>query len=237
MKNAIVIGATSGIGHELAILLAQSTYKVGITGRRKENLEQLKATEPEKFVTSSFDCTADSNSDKLDELVKEMGGLDLLVISSGIGFLNSTLDFNLEQRTNQLNVIAFTEIANWAFTYFEKQGRGHLVGISSIAGVRGNKDVPAYNASKAFQISYLESLRQKARKTGNPIYVTDIRPGLVDTEMAKGEGLFWVAPKEKAARQIYHLIQKKRDVGYVTKRWGIVAVILKAIPNCIYKRL
>tara|TARA_B110000259_G_scaffold62083_1_gene73496 strand:+ start:2861 stop:3178 length:318 start_codon:yes stop_codon:yes gene_type:complete len=96
-----------------------------------------------------------------------------------------------------LNVNAFTEIVDWTFNYFKKQEKGHLVAISSIAGIRGSGIAPAYNASKAYQINYLEGLRQRATKTKHLIYVTDIRPRLVDTEMAKGEGLFWVAPLKK----------------------------------------
>jgi len=237
MKKVIIIGATSGIGNELAKIFADNDYQVGITGRRKINLEKLKESNPEKYWISAFDCTAESNSKKLTELTNEMGGLDLLILSSGKGDLNETLDFEIENRTNLLNVIAFTEIVDWAFNYFSNQGKGHLVAISSIAGIRGSGIAPAYNASKAFQINYLEGLRQKAEKMGKSIYVTDIRPGLVDTDMAKGEGLFWVANKEKAGKQIFEIIRRKKQIGYVTKRWKLIAIILSIIPQWIYKRM
>ena len=237
MKKAIVVGATSGIGNELAKILASNHYKVGITGRRLNNLEALKKENPEHFIISAFDCTTESNTEKLADLVKELGGLDLLILSSGTGDLNETLDFNIENKTNQLNVIAFTEIVDWTFNYFENQGQGHLVGISSIAGIRGSRMAPAYNASKAYQINYLEGLRQRAKLTKKPIYVTDIRPGFVDTDMAKGEGQFWVAPKEKAAKQIFGIIKRKKDIGYVTKRWWLIAKLLRGIPNRLYKRM
>jgi len=237
MKKVIIIGATSGIGNELAKIFANSDYQVGITGRRKTNLEKLKESNPEKYWISAFDCTAENNSKKLTELTNEMGGLDLLILSSGRGDLNETLNFEIENRTNQLNVIAFTEIVDWAFNYFTNQDKGHLVAISSIAGIRGSRIAPAYNASKAFQINYLEGLRQKAKKTGKSIYVTDIRPGFVDTDMAKGEGQFWVANKEKAGKQIFEIIRRKKTIGYVTKRWKIIAIILSIIPQWIYKRM
>jgi len=237
MKKVIIIGATSGIGNELAKIFADNDYQVGITGRRKINLEKLKESNPEKYWISAFDCTAESNSKKLTELTNEMGGLDLLILSSGKGDLNETLDFEIENRTNLLNVIAFTEIVDWAFNYFSNQGKGHLVAISSIAGIRGSGIAPAYNASKAFQINYLEGLRQKAEKMGKSIYVTDIRPGLVDTDMAKGEGLFWVANKEKAGKQIFEIIRRKKQIGYVTKRWKLIAILLSIIPQWIYKRM
>ena len=237
MKRAIIVGASSGIGNELAKILASKNYVVGVTGRRLNKLEELKKENPEKLIVSSFDCTTECNSDKLAELTNELGGLDLLILSSGTGDLNEILDFKIENRTNQLNVIAFTEIVDWAFNYFENEGKGHLVGISSIAGIRGSRMAPAYNASKAYQINYLEGLRQKAKKTKKPIYVTDIRPGFVDTDMAKGEGQFWVSTKEKAAGQIFGIINAKRNIGYVTKRWRLIATILKGLPNGIYKKM
>lgn len=237
MNKAIIIGATSGIGKELAKILVQNGYIVGITGRRKSELEKLQDSEPENYVISSFDCTAENNSEKLTDLAHKIGGLDLLVLSSGIGDLNEKLDFDIENKTNLLNVSAFTEIVDWTFNYFEKQGKGHLVGISSIAGIRGSRIAPAYNASKAYQINYLEGLKQKASKTKKPIYVTDIRPGFVNTDMAKGEGQFWVATKEKAAQQIFGIIKRKKGIGYVTKRWWIIAKLLRLIPNGVYKKM
>ncbi|MEL6812615.1 MAG: SDR family NAD(P)-dependent oxidoreductase [Bacteroidota bacterium] len=237
MKRAIIVGATSGIGNALARILLEQGYKVGCTGRRRPLLEELQREFPHSVSISNFDSTVESNALKLNELVTQLGGLDLLVLSSGTGHINESLQYELEKETNLLNVNAFTEIVTWAFHYFEEQGHGHLVGISSLAGIRGQRGAPAYNASKAYQINYLEGLRQKAKHTRKPIYITDIRPGFVDTAMAKGEGQFWVAPKEKAARQIYRHIQRKRGVAYVTKRWWLMAKILKIIPNWLYKRL
>lgn len=238
MKKAIVIGATSGIGKGLATKLADNNFKVGITGRRTELLNELKLQKPNSFFDSTFDI-ADTKIivDKLDKLVAELGGLDLLVISSGTGDLNEKLDFEIEKRTVETNVIGFTCVANWAFNYFENEKGGHLVAISSVGGLRGSRQAPAYNATKAYQINYLEGLRQKAKKLNTSIFVTDIRPGLVDTEMAKGEGLFWVMPVEKTVSQIFQAIIDKKKVAYVTKRWKLIATILKQIPRPIYDRM
>jgi short-subunit dehydrogenase len=237
MKKAIIIGATSGIGKGLAKLLADNNYKIGLTGRRVELLNELKNENP-NFYIKSFDIN-DTNvvGQKLDELTTELGGLDLLIISSGIGDINENLDFEIEKRTIDTNVLGFTCVADWTFNYLEKQKSGHLVAISSIGGLRGSRQAPAYNATKAYQINYLEGLRQKATKLKEPIFVTDIRPGLVDTEMAKGEGLFWVMPVEKTVRQIYKAIISKKKVAYVTKRWRLIATILKRIPRPIYDKM
>ena len=238
MKKAIVVGASSGIGYQLAVLLAANGYKVGITGRRDQLLLNLQKTNPEQFVVSVFDVTNISDVPlQLKELTDELGGLDLLVLSSGTGKINPTLDTSIEQGINALNVSGFTVVANWSYSFFQKQGFGHFAAITSIAGIRGSRQAPAYFASKAFQINYLEGLRKKAKQTKLPIYITDLRPGFVDTDMAAGENLFWVAPVEKAARQILNAIDKKRDVAYITKRWRIVAFLFWILPKAIHKRL
>lgn len=238
MKKAIIIGATSGIGRELAKLLMENGYKVGITGRRGELLDEIKKENPNAYAIKSLDVTDTKNTiEKLEELIIEIGGMDLLILSSGTGDVNEHLDFEIEKRTIDTNVTGFTCVMDWAFNYFERQKYGHLVAISSVGGLRGSRQAPAYNATKAYQINYLESLRQKATNLKTPIFITDIRPGLVDTAMAKGNGLFWVMPLNKATNQIFRAIQRKRKVAYVTKRWGIIAFISRHLPRFIYDKM
>ena len=238
MKKVIIIGATSGIGKGLAQKLAEENYVVGITGRRTELLNELKSEKPNLFYPKTFDIT-DTNKivENLEELTKELGGLDLLIISSGTGDLNEKLDYEIEKRTIETNVTGFTCVANWAFNYFENQKAGHLGAISSVGGLRGSRIAPAYNATKAYQINYLEGLRQKATKLKTQIFVTDIRPGFVDTAMAKGEGQFWVASVDKATSQIFDAIKRKKKIVYITKRWKFIGTILKRIPRQIYDRM
>jgi short-subunit dehydrogenase len=238
MKKAIIIGATSGIGKGLAQKLANENYVVGITGRRSELLNELKSQNPNVFHPKTFDIIDTKKIvENLENLTKELGGLDLLIISSGTGDLNENLDYEIEKRTVETNITGFTCIANWAFNYFEDQKAGHLVAITSVGGLRGSRIAPAYNSSKAYQINYLEGLRQKAQKLKKPIFVTDIRPGFVDTAMAKGEGQFWVASVEKATSQIYNAIKRKKKIAYITKRWRFIGIILKRIPRQVYDKM
>ena len=146
-------------------------------------------------------------------------------------------DYSLENETNQLNVVAFSRLVNWSMRYFEKQGWGHLVNISSVASRRGGRQAPAYSASKAYQSIYLEGMAQKVAYDKLPIYTTDVRPGFVKTAMAKGDKMFWVSSKEKAARQIFRSIQRKKRIVYISRRWVIIAWILERIPWFIYKRM
>jgi len=237
MKKAIVVGASSGIGNKLAIILAENGYKVGITGRRDQLLLNLQATQPERFTISCFDVT---NVEKvpahLQKLTDKLEGLDLLVLSSGTGKINPLLDTIIEQQTNAVNVAGFTAVANWAISYFETRGYGHFAAITSIAAIRGNRHAPAYNASKAYQVNYLEGLRQRSVHLKKPIYITDIRPGFVDTAMAAGD-VFWMAPIDKAAGQIFEALENKRSVVYITKRWRLVAFFMRLVPGILFKRL
>jgi short-subunit dehydrogenase len=232
MKKAIVIGATSGIGRALAMLLSENNFQVGITGRRTELLESMKKEKPDSFICRAFDVTdTKATVENLESLIAELGKLDLLIISSGIGEINQNLDFEIERKAIDLNVVGFTSVCDWVFNYFKQQKHGHLAAITSIAGLRGSGMAPAYSATKSFQIKYLESLRLNAKGTKLPIYITDIRPGFVDTSMAKGDGLFWVATAHKAAHQIYEAIGQNRKIVYITKRWRLVALIFKLLSR------
>ncbi len=238
MKKAIVIGATSGIGKSLSEILIQNGYSVGVSGRRTEMLASLKDQYPDKIYCQQMDVQdASSIESKCNELVQQLGGLDVVIFSAGIGEENKLLDFSIENNVIKTNILGFVCATNWAMNFFKKQGHGHLVNISSIAGLRGNGEAPSYNATKAFQINYLEGLRLHADKSGHSIYVTDVRPGFVNTDMAKGEGLFWVAPVDKAAAQIYSAIKRKKKVVYITKRWRLIGLLLKILPYSILKKL
>lgn len=238
MKNAIIIGASSGIGMELARLLAQDGYQVAVTGRRISLLNELQREYPDSILPVEMNVQQIKESlASLDIMQEKMGRLDLFVISAGIGDLNPELEFSLEKEMIDTNVMAFTALAGWAFLHFQKQGSGMLVAISSVAGLRGNRQSPAYSATKSYQIKYLEGLRQKAYRLGKSIQVLDVRPGFVDTKMAKGEGMFWIAPVQKASRQIYEAIRQKKSVVYITRRWKLVAGLLKILPGFLHKRL
>lgn len=237
-KKAIVIGATSGIGKELADIFIMNGYSVGIAGRREDLLADIKRGNPDRYFTKYIDVSKTAEAiDQLNGLILEMGGVEIIVISAGIGYINKELDWTKEKETIDVNVSGFTAMANAAIHHFLSKGGGHLVGISSIAAIRGDGDAPAYNASKAFISNYMEGLRKKAAKSGLKIIVTDIQPGFVDTRMAQGEGLFWVASPRKAAQQIYTAIERKRGHAYITKRWRLMAWLMKVMPDFIYNRI
>lgn len=177
MRKAIVIGASSGIGKELAVLLSGEGYALGIAARRFELLEEIK----ENFKAPVFVARMDVSKPEeaaagLNELIAGMGGLDLLVICAGTGHINPALEWEPESETIDVNVKGFTAIAGEGIKHFLKQGYGHLVGISSVAALRGSGHSPAYNASKAYMSNYLEGLRCICAQAGGNISATDIKP-------------------------------------------------------------
>jgi short-subunit dehydrogenase len=235
--KAIIIGATSGIGKGLAELLASQGCTVGITGRRIELLESLRATRPEAFVAEQMDIARVEEARNIfNRLVERLGSVDLVVINSGTGKRNEELDWAIDKQIIDVNITGCTAIANAAMHLFFKQGYGHLVGISSIAALRGSRYVPTYPASKAYLSTYLEGLRHKVKHEKLPITITDIKPGFVDTAMAQGDYVFWRAPVAKAAEQIYQAIVKKKKVAYITKRWQLIAWVQKWLPDFLYYR-
>ncbi|MFZ5952130.1 MAG: SDR family NAD(P)-dependent oxidoreductase [Candidatus Rifleibacteriota bacterium] len=238
MKKAAVIGASSGIGYELALILWQNGYRVAAAARRLDLLEKLNQHCRNELVTGYMDLNDPEQAIKtLENFIAILDGLDLVIISSGTGEINDELRWEIEKSTIQTNVTGFAAIACRAMQHFIEKRSGHLAGISSIAGERGGRSSPAYNASKAFVSNFLEGLRQKCVHDRIPVQITDIRPGFVDTAMAKGEGIFWSASPQKAARQIYTAIESKRDLVYITRRWRLVSWLLKVLPDFLYNRM
>src|SRR6188768_141586 len=199
IKKVIIVGATSGIGRKMAELYAAAGNIVGITGRRKELLDEIENIFPDKIKTECFDVTGDENIERLAALIQKTVGLDILVYSSGFGDLSKQMDWEIDKPTVDTNVYGFIQITNWAFNYFTRQEYGSMAVISSIAANRGNSWAPAYSASKAFQSNYFEALAIKTKKMKKNIGITCIEPGFVDTKMAKGNKRFWLVSLEKAA--------------------------------------
>jgi short-subunit dehydrogenase len=175
--------------------------------------------------------------ERLQQLIADMGGVDLLIYSAGYGDPSTKLVAEVEIDSTATNVMGFVKIATFTFNYFLQQGHGQLAVISSVAALRGNSYAPAYSASKAYVSNYAEGLNIKARKLHARIVVTDIRPGFVKTKMARGNGQFWVAPVGTAARQIIAAIAAKKRIAYITKRWALIAFIFKRLPYWVYKRI
>ena len=239
MKKIIIIGATSGIGRGLAEVYSQEDYLIGITGRRENLLEEVCAQDKDKLFYQVCDITdTQATISSLETLTQKMGGMDILIICAGTGELNPELSYQLEEPTLLTNVIGFTNIADWGFRYFEQQKSGHLVTISSVGGTRGSGIAPAYNASKAYQINYMEGLRQKATKSPYSIYTTDIRPGFVATDLLNdGKHYPLLMDAAEVGRHISWSLKRKQRVAVIDWRYRILVFFWKMIPRWMWKRL
>lgn len=224
--NVLIIGATSGIGHELWKLYAAGENNVIVLGRRKHILMQMQEERPHNTAVYESDITeTEKTSQLIAGIFSEYRRIDLAIVCAGTGEINKEMNIEKELPAIMTNVTGWTCAVDALYSHFQRQGSGHLAAVTSVGGLSGEPAAPAYSASKAYQINYTQALRKKSRKTG--ICVTEIRPGLTDTRMAKGEGLFWVMPPDKVARQIARGIARRRSKVVVTRRWRAISFLLK----------
>ncbi len=236
--NILIFGATSGIGRALAKIYAEKGHRLAITGRRLEKLEEIKKEKPENYFPVRHDIRdINSIADIIKESHQKLGQIDLIIVNAGIGKFNLDLEWDICESVIKTNIIGVSKALTESYNYFRKQKKGHLVGITSVASLLGGAANPTYNASKAYQANFLEALWIKTHQSKkNKIYITDIRPGFVDTKLAQGQ-TFWKANVNKAAEQIEKAIHKKKKIAYITKRWRLVAWLLKKMPDFLLKKL
>jgi short-subunit dehydrogenase len=237
--KAIIVGASSGIGLEVAKLLLADGWHIGIAARREEALLELKKTAPERVEVMAIDITHPDAGERLLTLVRQLGGMDLYFHSSGIGKQNRTLEPDIELQTMDTNAIGFTRMIGTAYRYFAEQGKGHIAAITSIAGTKGLGPAPAYSATKALQSTYLQALEQQARQRGlYDIHFTDIRPGFVDTALLSGSFRYpMMLRPESVARDIVSSIRKRRHVRVIDARYRVLTFFWRLVPNFIWRRL
>jgi len=236
MQRILIIGATSGIGLELARQYIKKGDRVGGCGRSAETLQNIRSELGEDFFPATLDIRdAERIPEILNTLITTLGGMDTCIISSSISARNPDLAWDIEADVLRTNIIGYAAAAIFAADYFVKQGNGHLVGITSVAKFFGNRH-PAYSASKAFESIYLRGLRISL--AGKGIHVTEIIPGFVRTPLIENsQRTFWVVPVEKASRQIIHAIAGKKRTAYISNRWHFAKVLLPLIPYSIWRRI
>lgn len=236
MKQGIIIGASSGIGWELAVQLAAKGYQLGLVARRLEKLEQLSnSLTGDHFVVRSDVTDVQQAQDALNELIKKMGNVELIILNSGVGQMEKKLDWPTQREMIDVNIRGFAALTLVSMDYFMARGSGHLVGISSVSAHISSGLAPTYVATKAFVSSYLNGIRSRAEYSKLPITVTTVEPGFVDTPMVQGNPM-WTAPVKKAVTQLVSAMLKKKGHIYVTKRWRLVAWILNLTPKWLMRR-
>ena len=236
--RAVVVGASSGIGREVARLLLADGWRLGVAARREEPLLELKAVAPERVETMTIDVTRPDAGERLLNLVERLGGMDLYFHASGIGKQNRVLEEGIELQTMETNAVGFTRMIGTAYRFFAQQGRGHLAAITSIAGTKGLGPAPAYSATKALQATYLQSLEQQTRGRGLDIRITDIRPGFVDTALLDDAFPYPMMMRPEAvARDIVRSIYRGRHVRVIDWRYRILTFLWRLLPNWLWRRM
>jgi short-subunit dehydrogenase len=231
--TAIIVGASSGIGEALARSLAGSGWRVGLAARRLDRLEALAEQLGGGARAKRIDLRqVDEARLALAALIEDLGAVDLVILSSGVGEPNPHMSWASEKDTIEVNALGFAAVAQVAMKHFLDRGQGHLVGISSVAKLRGHGDAPSYAATKAFVSTYLDGLRDLAkRRSAGRIAVTEACPGFVDTAMMKAPSAFWVASPEAAAESILKAVRRRAKHAYITPRWGLIGVLLRLMPR------
>lgn len=256
-KRAIVMGATSGIGQEVARLLAANGYEVGIAGRREERLVQMSQATPGIVAYRQIDVTKEDAPTELHKLIEELGGMDLYFHSSGIGWENVALDADKELKTVETNGVGFVRMVSAAYNWFAEQRadeakqraegaeqrassterKARIACITSIARTRGLGAAPAYSATKRMQAHYLECLSQQARMRHLNIGITDIRPGFVATDLIAGSHFPLQLKAEDVARTIVRAIERGSEVVTIDWRYRLLVTAWQLIPRWLWVRL
>lgn len=231
------MGATSGIGREVAVLLAGQGWHVGVAGRRTELLASLVRDHENIVAAKQIDVNGDNAPQLLQQLIGELGGMTLYFHSSGIGWQNNLLDADRELATVQTNGLGFTRMVTAAYNWMADNGGGRIACITSIAGTKGLGAAPAYSATKRFQNHYLECLAQQARMRHLPIRITDIRPGFVATDLIAGSAYPLQLSAESVARSIVSAIGRGRSVITIDWRYRMLVALWRLIPRWLWVRL
>ena len=236
--KAIVVGASSGIGKEVALLLADNGWKVGIAGRRTELMKAIADTSDGIVAYRQIDVIDPDAPAQLCELIKELGGMDLYFHSSGIGWQNVALDTEKEILTVETNALGFTRMVNAAFNFFASTREGgHIAAITSIAGTKGLGAAPAYSSTKRFQRHYLECLSQLATIRHLPVSITDIRPGFVHTDLIAGSNFPLQLSARYVAEKILKAIRTRKSVVTIDWRYRLLVSLWNLLPRSLWVRM
>lgn len=243
-RRGLIIGASAGLGAELARKLAREGYSLALLARRKDKLESLcneinAGGQLARAYTHDV-AEYDKAPDLLRKIVADLGGLDVVIFVAGINYPPGGIDkynFENDRKMIEVNLIGAMAWLHPISEMFQSAKAGQIVGIASVAGDRGRVGNPGYNTSKAGLATYLEALRNRLTRHG--VNVLTVKPGFLKTEMlkaAQGATPFAIEPS-KAADDILKAMKKRKQVIYTASIWRWVMLAIQHTPSVIFRRL
>jgi NAD(P)-dependent dehydrogenase (short-subunit alcohol dehydrogenase family) len=237
-KSIFITGASSGLGEAIAVEFARRGYAIAIAARRVERIEalagRLHSQGAATVLTVALDVTDFASIDAaLDRAAREFGRLDIVVANAGVGYSLPVGRGKFEQvrQTIDTNLTGAIATLEFALPRLRAQGGGQLVAITSVAGSRGMPFMGAYSAAKAGLHRYVQALRAEVKH--EPIVVTELAPGYIDTDMNRGvKSRPFVIPLEKGGALLARMIEQGVGHRYVPVwPWTIVAPLVKLLPT------
>lgn len=242
-RHAVIVGASSGIGEELARQLVRGGCQVALVARREEELAKIAAslntggeTAARVYVhdVREYECVPAL----FQTIARELGGMDLIVYAAGVmpNIEEDEYSFAKDRQMIEINLLGAIAWLNEAALRFQRAGAGTIVGISSVAGERGRRTMPVYCTSKAALTTYLEALRNRVGRYG--VKVVTVKPGPVDTPMTRDlTKKPLLIPAESAARSILEAAKRGAGNAYIPGIWRWIFLVLRNIPSAIFKKL
>ena len=242
-KNILVLGATSAIAQQALRIWAGNRPNMVLVGRNKEKLQHVAEDLSVRGGNILKVIPADLNDfsihdDIMTHVFSIFDGLDLVFIAHGLygDQHKAKVNFESAREILRVNFLSIVSLLTPLSTHMEEQQYGHIAVVSSVAGDRGRQSNYVYGSAKAGLNSFLQGLRN--RLSGSGVCVTTIKPGYVDTPMTAHmkKNFLFVSP-DAAGRGIVKAVAKRKDEVYVPFFWYWIMLLIKAIPEAIFKRL
>lgn len=239
----VIVGASSAIAHETAKLFARDGADLFLVGRSADKLnvivDDLKVRGAKRIETFLMDATdLDRHEEMLQTAIATLGSLDMILIAHGTLGDQRASELSVAETLKELNTneISVISLLTLSANYFERERRGCIAVISSVAGDRGRKSNYVYGAAKAAVSTFLQGLRNRLAKSG--VSVVTIKPGFVATPMTAHlkQGPLFAQPRV-VGEGIYEAMMKRKDIVYLPGFWRIIMFVVKSIPEGIFKKL
>lgn len=243
MRKIMVIGATSAIAHATMKIFASDGDSLFLVARDTKKLDavadDLKVRGACKVEVCVMDMLMyDQHLNIIKQAETRLSGLDMVLIAHGTLPDQKACEesFDLARKEFEVNCISTISMLTHLANYFEQKKSGTIAVISSVAGDRGRQSNYIYGTAKGAVSIFMQGLRNRLCKSG--VRVLTIKPGFVDTPMTAKfqKGLLWAKP-DRIAKEIYRVINKQHEIAYIPKFWRYIMVIIRLIPEGIFKKL